>query len=248
MKYQLYEVGGAVRDSILGLKSKDIDYSVVITSEFNNNLTASLAFSWFKDEIEREGFQIFLVTKEVYTIRAKFPKNHIYAGLVADFVLARYEEGFEEGTRRPKICRVGTLEDDLKRRDFTINAIARDIDGNLIDPFNGIEAIENKVLMCPVDAQTSFNDDPLRILRALRFSVTKNFRIHFELTDAIETFNAVRFIETVSTERIREELDKMFRFNTKKTIEILWKLELMNRPLFHCIFNQIWLKPTNEKR
>lgn len=247
MKYELFEVGGAVRDSILGLKSKDIDYTVVITSEFEN-IPPSLAFGWFESQIKMEGFEIFLVTEEMFTIRAKFPKTHIHVGLVADFVMARYEEGFQEGTRRPLICRIGTLEDDLKRRDFTINAIARDINGKLIDPFNGQKDLSRNVLRCPIDAQTSFNDDPLRVLRALRFSLTKNMWMDTDIHNGIKLLPAERFIETVSVERIREELDKMFKFDTKKTLELMIELKLNNESLFDCIFDQIWLKPTNEKK
>jgi len=244
MKYELFEVGGAVRDSILGLKSKDIDYTVVITGTDD----ANEAFVWFQYQLQHEKYEVFLVTPEMFTIRAKFPKNHIHAGLVADFVMARYEEGFEEGTRRPKICRVGTLLDDLKRRDFTINAIARKLDGTLIDPFDGYTDLIQGVLSCPVNAEISFNDDPLRVLRAFRFSLTKDLNMSSDAREGIKKLKVQRFIETVSIERIREELDKMFKFDTKKTIEILWELKLMNRPLFDCIFNQIWLKPTTEKR
>lgn len=246
LKYKLFEVGGAVRDSILGLQSKDIDYTVVIEGIHPD--FPLLAFSWFKDEIEKEGFKIFLVTEEMFTIRAKFPKNHIHAGLVADFVMARYEEGFEKGTRRPKVCKVGTLLDDLRRRDFTVNAIARDIDGALIDPFDGKADLLAGVLSCPVNAEISFNDDPLRILRAFRFSLTKGLEMSSDIRGAIQKFKVDRFVETVSTERIREQLDIMFKFDTKKTIELMMELKLHNKPLFDCIFDQIWLKPTTESK
>lgn len=246
MKYELFEVGGAVRDSILGLKSKDIDYTVVI--EDYGFADALIAFNWFHAEIVREGYEVFLVTEEMFTIRAKFPKNHVHAGLVADFVMARYEEGFQEGTRRPLICRIGTLEDDLKRRDFTINAIARKIDGTLIDPYNGKDDLIAGVLRCPVDAQTSFNDDPLRILRALRFSITKGFDLSRDIQIGIKQLNHNRFIETVSIERIREELDKMFRFNTLQTLKMLATLQALNYDLHKYILSQIWLKPTTEKQ
>jgi len=246
MKYTLYEVGGAVRDSLLGLKSKDIDYTVVI--EGAPSADPAMAFLWFNACIELEGYQVFLVTHEMFTIRAKFPKGHQHEGLVADFVMARYEEGFQEGTRRPKICRVGTLEDDLRRRDFTVNAIARSLDGTLIDPFGGMYDLHNKMLVCPVNAITSFNDDPLRVLRAIRFSITKKFNMSNDIVDGIENLNVDRFFETVSTERVREELDKMFRFDTRKTLERLYALKELNTELFNYIFDQVWLKPTTEAR
>lgn len=245
MKYKLYEVGGAVRDSLLGLKSKDIDYTVVI--EGAPSADPAMAFLWFNACIEQEGYQVFLVTHEMFTIRAKFPKGHQHEGLVADFVMARYEEGFQDGTRRPKICRVGTLEDDLRRRDFTVNAIARDLDGTLIDPYNGQMDLMNRTLRCPVDAETSFNDDPLRVLRALRFSVTKDFFLSKDITTGIENLYVNRFIETVSMERVREELGKMFAFNTKKSIEAMNYLKEANLELYDYILTAIWLKPTTEK-
>lgn len=242
--YTLYEVGGAVRDSLLGLKSKDIDYTAVVNAGTDD---PDAAFWWFHGTIEREGYQIFLTASDVFTIRAKFPKGHKYEGLVADFVMARYEEGFKEGTRRPAICRVGTLEDDLRRRDFTVNAIARDIDGNLIDPFGGMYDLHNKTLICPVNAETSFNDDPLRVLRALRFAITKDFILSEDILHGIVKLDVNRFKETISTERIREELDKMFKFNTKKAFMSIVLLKDLNVGLYNYIFDQIWLKPTNEK-
>ena len=245
MKYELFEVGGAVRDSLLGIKSKDIDYTVVISDAPADD--PAMAFLWFNAQIEAEGFQIFLVTHEMFTIRAKFPKGHQYEGLVADFVMARHEEGFEKGTRRPKICRIGSLEDDLKRRDFTINAMARDMHGNLIDPYNGKGDLFAGVLRCPVDAQTSFNEDPLRILRALRFSITKDVQISRAVRVGITQLNPDRFIETVSVERIREELDKMFRFNSKRAFAVLMNLKAWNTGIFEFIMDKLWFKPTTEK-
>lgn len=241
--YILYKVGGSVRDSLLGLKSKDIDYTAVVDAGTDD---PDAAFQWFKGRIENEGYQVFLVSPDVFTIRAKFPKGHIHEGLVADFVMARYEEGFREGTRRPKVCKVGTLEDDLRRRDFTVNAIAEDIYGNLIDPFGGMYDLHNKTLSCPVNAETSFNDDPLRVLRALRFALTKRFKLSDDVKNGIKLLNVDRFKETVSVERIREELDKMFRFDTHEALNFLFKLSGLNPRLYIYITTAIWLKPTTE--
>lgn len=243
--YKLYEVGGAVRDSLLGLKSKDIDYTVVVSSD-DPSVDAVIAFNWFHAEIVRDGYEVFLCTPDVFTIRAKFPKTHAHAGLVADFVLARKESGFVEGTRRPLNIELGTLLDDLRRRDFTVNAIARDLDGTLIDPFGGMYDLHNKTLCCPIDAETSFNDDPLRVLRALRFSLTKNMKLSTDIYKGIQLLDPKRFVETVSIERIREELDKMFRFSTLKTLQYLQDLERWNPKIHAYVFSNIWLKPTTE--
>jgi len=208
--------------------------------------SAPAAFEWFLETIKEQGYEVFLATPDVFTIRAKFPKTHKHSGLVADFVLARKEEGFVAGTRRPESCVLGTLEDDLRRRDFTVNAIAKGEDGIIIDKFDGISDLGYMILRCPIDAATSFNDDPLRILRAFRFSITKGFKIHFELFRAIKLLDPNRFIETVSIERIREELDKMFRFDTLKTIELLEELKCRNPQIYKHILTNLWLKPTTE--
>jgi tRNA nucleotidyltransferase/poly(A) polymerase len=246
MKYELFEVGGAVRDSILGIDCKDIDYTVVITGAPSND--ANMAFLWFNVILEQEGYQVFLATPEVFTIRAKFPKDHKHAGLVADFVLARKESGFIPNTRRPLNIELGTLEDDLLRRDFCINAIARDLNGNLIDPFDGKTDLIDGILRCPVSPEISFNDDPLRILRALRFSLTKDMWLDDTLILAIKDADVDRFIETVSIERIREELMKMFKFDTKESLKILSDLNNWNYRLYDYILDNIWLKPTTEAK
>jgi len=112
MKYSLYLVGGSVRDGFLELKSKDIDYSVVI--EGRDQYPIEEVFINFCDQIESEGFKIFVKTPSYFTVRAKFPKDHSHSGLDADFVLARKELGYVEGTRQPKVV-LGTLKDDLIR-------------------------------------------------------------------------------------------------------------------------------------
>lgn len=244
MKYKLYEVGGAVRDFFLGLDSKDIDYTVVIE---NPELykTPEEAFQEFLSTITKEGYEVFLATEDCFTIRARFPKDSPHAKLVADFVLARKEDGYIAGTRKPNVV-LGTLEDDLLRRDFTVNALARDMDGNIVDLFQGQRDLMNKILRTPCDANVSFNDDPLRILRALRFSITKGFSFSDEITNAIVLFDSDK-MEVVSDERIREELTKMFKYDTFKTLAILnWLFEVNNRLHFRLFKGGMWLKPTTE--
>jgi tRNA nucleotidyltransferase/poly(A) polymerase len=114
----------------------------------------------------------------MFTIRAKFPADHKFAKLDADFVMARKEVGYVEGTRRP-ILELGTLEDDLIRRDFTVNAMAEDEDGNLIDLFNGQIDLQRMVLITPKAPKITFDEDPLRIIRAIRFSITKGFSLTY---------------------------------------------------------------------
>jgi tRNA nucleotidyltransferase/poly(A) polymerase len=163
--------------------------------------------------------------------------------MVADFVMARKEVGYVEGTRRP-ILELGTLEDDLIRRDFTVNAMAEDEDGNLIDLFNGQMDLERMILITPLPPKVTFEDDPLRIIRAIRFSITKGFRLSY-LDYFIYNFDYEGKMGVVSIERIREELLKCFKHDTLKTLTILNQ----NPKLRDYIFknNILWLKPTFEK-
>lgn len=167
-----------------------------------------------------EGFEIFLVTPDCYTIRAKFPEGYKYQG-VADFVMARKEVGYVPGTRTP-IVEPGNLYDDLSRRDFTVNAMAKDPDtGEIIDYFYGKHDITNALIRTPLDPVTTFDDDPLRILRAIRFAVTKRFTIEQTTWQAMVLYDYDSKMPVVSEERIREELIKCFRCNTIRTLTYL---------------------------
>lgn len=245
MKYELYEVGGRVRDKFLGLPSKDVDYSVVITAPEYTHKIIDTEFNAFVEQIKSEGFQVFVETPDCFTVRAKFPKNHKHSGLDADFVLARNEIGYIKGTRKPNIV-LGTLYDDLVRRDFTVNAMAEDVNGNIIDPFGGQRDLLNKILRTPTDAAISFNDDPLRILRAFRFGITKGLGFSDDIINAIELFEPDK-MNVVSTERIINELEKMFKHNTSLSLRMLRWLEDMNPKLFYNIFREgMWLLPTTK--
>ena len=134
--FKFYEVGGKIRDELLGLTNKDGDYVAVPSEELLRNIeeaqclvdgiypnTANAVFTMLESHLRKEGFEIFLVTPDCYTIRAKFPEGYKYQG-VADFVMARKEVGYVPGTRTP-IVEPGNLYDDLSRRDFTVNAMAK---------------------------------------------------------------------------------------------------------------------------
>jgi tRNA nucleotidyltransferase/poly(A) polymerase len=240
--FTFYEVGGKVRDELLGLKSKDIDYTAVP----NNPTVDTSVDSWFTrlcGYLKEQGYDVFLETPDCYTIRAKFPLGHKHEGTVADFVLARKEIAYEVGTRKPVVV-PGTLEDDLMRRDFTVNAIAKDSSGKLIDPFNGIGDLDDRILRTPISGDITFEDDPLRLLRAIRFAVTKGFMIDRSIEHIIQTFDYKNKFSVVSTERIREELTKAFKANTILTLAYLD----MYKNLRNYIFKTgLWLKPTNEQ-
>lgn len=243
---KIFKVGGCVRDAILGIDSKDIDFTFVLD---NLNQTVEEGFTQMHAWMVSEGYDIFLATPEMFTIRARFPETSQYAKLTADFVMARKEVGYVEGTRRP-ILELGSIEDDLIRRDFTLNALAEDEDGNLIDLFNGVEDLKNKILKTPLDARITMMDDPLRILRALRFSITKGFTIHPTIWNAIRQDDILKKLEqTVSAERIREEIFKMMKHDTPETIKLLHDVEHNHcKGFIDLIFGRgLWLKPTFEK-
>jgi|AntDeeMinimDraft_6_1070357.scaffolds.fasta_scaffold00887_8 tRNA nucleotidyltransferase/poly(A) polymerase len=240
LKYTLYECGGHVRDELLGLQSNDIDYSVVVEDEFLKEDPTKVFYALATD-LKEKGFKIFLETPEMFTIRAKFPDSKE----VADFVLSRLETEYIEGTRRPTVT-LGTLEDDLRRRDFTVNAMARNKEsGEFVDLFGGQKDLQDRILRTPLDASISFEDDPLRILRAIRFSITKEFKLSEEIIDAIKMFKPSG-IKKVSVERIRDEFYKMFYHDTISTLTFLKLLEIWNLRFYLLLFRakNFWLKPS----
>jgi tRNA nucleotidyltransferase/poly(A) polymerase len=243
---KLFKVGGCVRDRILGVKTKDIDFVFVLD---NLDKTVEEGFQEMKSWMENEGFTIFLSVPEMFTIRAKFPSDHKFAKLDADFVMARKEVGYEEGTRRP-ILELGDLTDDLIRRDFTINALAETEDGLIVDLFNGRGDLEKGILRTPLDPMVTFMDDPLRLLRALRFTVTKDFTMHIDVWEAMKQPNILaKLTQTVSSERIREEVLKMMAVDTPRTIRLLLDVDNEVPGFLEIVFKEgLWLKPTFEKR
>jgi tRNA nucleotidyltransferase/poly(A) polymerase len=243
---KIFKVGGCIRDSFLGIDSKDIDFTFVLD---NTDRSVEEGFQIMTQYMEHKEFTIFLSTPEMFTIRAKFPKGDPNEGLVADFVLARKEIGYKPGTRQP-ILELGTIEDDLKRRDFTLNAMAIDEDGNLIDLFDGKDDLDAKILRTPLDAKITMMDDPLRILRALRFSITKGFEIHPTIWNAMRQDEILEKLKvTVSAERIREEVFKMMKHDTPETLRLLHDVDIHHIPGFlDLVFSKgLWLKPTFEQ-
>lgn len=223
---KFYLVGGYVRDMLLGVKSKDMDYAVEAES-----------FEAMREAILARGGEIFLESPEHFTIRAKVE------GLgAADFVLTRKDGKYSDG-RHPETVEIGTLHDDLARRDFTMNAIAQAEDGTIIDPFDGRKAIEHKIIRTVGDPYLRFSEDKLRILRAIRFAITKGFALDPHIVEYIKSFPS---LSGVSLERIREELFKMFEADTMQTLTWLNEFHGLRREIFSPTFrgSRIWLKPT----
>ena len=137
----------------------------------------------------------------------------------------------------------------MLRRDFTVNAMAEDEEGNLYDPFNGLADLNIMTLDTPGDPNLSFKDDPLRIIRGMRFCITKGFIFSKDVRNAI-TEIGIQGMEVVSEERIREEMYKCFHHDTKKTLEYLNYMEdTLRFPIRSYIFDNtnLWLDITNKK-
>lgn len=226
---QLFKVGGAVRDEFLGVKSKDIDYAVEAPS-----------FEAMRDFIADNG-KIFLEKPEYFTIRAKV------RGEDADFVLCRKEHGYSDG-RRPDAVTIGDIYDDLSRRDFTMNAIAiHTMEGAIVDPHNGVRDIEQRVIRCVGRAHERFSEDSLRMIRAVRFHITKDFWLDCEIIDALNDQKLVDKLENVSKERIREELNRCFKHNTLNTLLAFERFPKLRNVVFGSD-NTLWLEATNKDR
>ncbi len=188
-----YLIGGFVRDSIIGRSTKDIDIvtigdGIALAYETASLLSPKPIVNYFKN---------------FGTAQLKFNKTEI------EFVGAR-KESYTYDSRKPLVA-AGTLADDQNRRDFTINALAISLNeedyGCLLDPFNGIADIENKIIKTPLQPAQTFSDDPLRMMRAIRFAAQLHFNIE-EKTLAAIAENKER-IKIVSGERIADELNKI---------------------------------------
>jgi len=182
--------------------------------------------------------EIFLLQPQFWTVRARKGKG------VFDYVLCRCDGQYGDG-RRPNSVFVGTLFDDLARRDFTVNAIAFDEEKNeYIDPHNGVQDIKDKVLRCVGNAHNRFHEDALRMLRAIRFCVTKGFKMHRDVRELLhDRMLTDRLMMNVSEERKREELHKCFAHNTSLTLAYLSDFEMLRDACFYGD-GKLWLMPT----
>lgn len=205
---QTFVVGGYVRDLILKRPSKDVDF---VTVGSGIELATKVA-----DKINASNVQVF---KNFGTAMIKSK------GFEYEFVGAR-KESYNRDSRKP-IIEDGTLEDDQNRRDFTINAMAISLNtnnyGDLIDPFDGVKDLKRKVIRTPLDPDITFSDDPLRMMRAVRFASQLNFDIEPVTFEGI--IKNVERIKIVSKERISDELNKII---LSKKPSYGFKL------LFHC--------------
>lgn len=227
-----YQVGGYVRDRLLGVESKDIDYAVIAPS-----------YEAMVEWIKTQG-KIFLESPEHFTVRA-----HIAGKQPADYVLCRREGPYSDG-RRPDWVEPGLLIDDLRRRDFTVNAIAYDEEtSEYIDPFSGQEDLQDRMLVCVGSAYDRFSEDALRMLRAMRFTITKNFKMHETVQKAMKDATLIQKLsENISVDRKRDELRRCFAHDTLATLKFLSAMPVgFKEAVFKGATGSLWLEPTSKE-
>lgn len=217
---ETYLVGGFVRDKILGRPTKDADIvcvgdGIALAHAVASRFQPALHVSFFKN----------FGTAQIKTSD----------GFEVEFVGAR-KESYAYHSRKPEVT-PGNMADDQRRRDFTINALAISLNasnfGELIDPFNGLIDMEEKLLRTPLEPEQTFSDDPLRMMRAIRFANQLNFRIEEKTWEAIKT-EAGR-IRIVSQERITDELNKILACPKPSIgLDLLYQSGLL-----HIIFPQM---------
>ena len=218
-KVAVYVIGGYVRDLLLNRKSKDIDFLII-----GNGIEFA------------EAVALKIGNKTAVNVFKNFGTAMLnYKGWEIEFVGAR-KESYRNDSRKP-IVEDGNLQDDQNRRDFTINTLAISLAkinyGKLIDPFDGMKDIEQKLIRTPLEPNVTFSDDPLRMMRAIRFAAQLNFKIDAAALQAI-TENKER-IQIVSKERITDELNKIM-LSAKPSIGFE---HLFNTGLLQIIFPEV---------
>ena len=228
-KHSLFLVGGVVRDALINQKieSPDLDLTTNATPEQIRALVEPVADAvWLQGErFGTIGLRIGEVRMEITTHRS---------------------ESYISSSRKPSVTFSLNLEDDLSRRDFTVNAMAVEVDsGIFFDPFNGRSDLENKILRTPLAPNASFNDDPLRMLRAARFSAGYDLQPVQEIVDTAK--DLAERILIVSAERIREEFLKLLSlenptkgFEFLETVDLLPKIFSFESNLEHKDFDKIF--------
>lgn len=220
-KISVYAVGGFVRDKVLGKKDfKDVDFVV----EGSGIAFAKAVDKEFGELGRLVEFPDFDTARYLFIDRSVEAEEKILLEL--EFAGARGEI-YEKNSRKPKVAPVN-LKTDLSRRDFTVNALAlpleavdkRNYKDFIVDEYNGLKDLKNKILRTPLDPDKTFSDDPLRMLRALRFASQLEFSIEKETLEAV--FRNKNRIKIISAERIKEEMTKLLSTKTPS-----WGLVLM---------------------
>jgi len=215
MKFFL--VGGTLRDFHLGNKTfNDMDFAVEAPS-----------FDTMKAELLKRGLDVWQELPAFVMLRGRFPFSAFgnFGGLVnpkgagpqrdtgaGDFTLCRAETQYSD-KRHPDSVTPADLDTDLARRDFTMNAMAVAEDGTWHDPFGGLEDLDCRLVRTVGDAGLRFTEDPLRMLRALRFAVLHNLTLHEDVRAHLDSWRMVSMLQSLPKERVMDELNKMLAHN-----------------------------------
>lgn len=204
--FEAYIVGGCVRDAILGIKPNDYDITTNATPKTIKNIFRD--FKCIETGIEHGTISV-VIDEEIYEITTY-----------------RIEGEYKDHRRPENVDFTNKLEEDLKRRDFTINAMAYNENEGLVDLFGGKRDIENKIIKTVGNPYDRFNEDGLRMIRAIRFSSKLDFQIEKDTLLAI--YNNATIIKNISLERITDEFNKVILSNKPENIIYLFKTKLLN--------------------
>lgn len=206
-----YLAGGAVRDVLMGRQPKDKDFVMETTLSFDEVISV----------LERSGVRIFQSKPEFQIILTQINGERI------DLAFPRTESKYVDGRRPEQTERTVSLMDDASRRDFTMNAMYIDRDSNIMDFFGGMNDIKTKIIRAVGNPDERFEEDSLRILRALRFSVLLGFEIELNTYKSMRRNMHLLKQDSIAIDRIKDELNKAFKFNPYNTMILMRGLGLM---------------------
>lgn len=202
--FKLYHVGGSVRDMMLGREPKDYDF------------TTDARPAQTKDILKKAGYKYWPLGEKFGTIAASF------GGV--DVEITTHRKDMTPG-RHPDVVFTDNLEEDLARRDFTINSMAMDSKGKVIDPFNGLKDLGKRIVKATGNPKARFGEDPLRMLRAVRFCSQLDFNMDTKTLSAVEEY--AQAIMTVSRERWFDEMSKLLLGDVRKGFTLLYNSRLL---------------------
>ena len=202
--FEAFVIGGFVRDKLMGVESFDVDIAT-------NALPKDIMSIFSSSSINTTIYGTTKITGDNYR-----------------FDIATYRKDISYSDRKPEVEYINSLKEDIIRRDFTINTIAMNKTGEIIDYLNGVKDLQNKVIRCVGDPNTKLKEDPLRILRALRFSIILDFKLENSLLNTIK--KNINLISTLSLTRVKEEFDKILvSDNAIKGLDYLNKLGVLKQ-------------------
>jgi len=244
---KLYLVGGTPRSRFLGDHSSDFDFAVEASS-----------YEAMLDGLRARGVTFWQERPEFVTVRGLAPYKNFGSfdwlltkpshrdTFPADFTLCRAEAMYSD-KRHPDKVTPADLETDLARRDFTVNAMAVSEDGTWHDPFGGTEDASAAFLRTVGAASLRFDEDPLRMLRAVRFAVKYDMQLHDDVVKEFSVWSGVRRLESLPTERVKDELNKALAHDWHATMTLL----MVKFPLLGNVVHvrlPLWFKATMEGR